>query len=314
MIAEILLILGAAVVLDFALGDPPNRVHPTAWIGRLIGIVTPKLKSQNVVVEKVRGSVAVITIVSLVTLSTYYFLHFIENFVGTVALIIVSIILLKSTIAIKGMEIHARSVMDAIANNDIAAARIKLSSIVGRDTSNLDEQHILSATIESVGESTVDGITSPIFYFAFLGIPGAFAYRAINTLDSMLGYKDDYHKNIGWFSAHLDTIANYIPARITAFLMVVASRIVGADWKNSLHMMKRDSYNTPSMNGGWPMATIAGALRVRLEKNGYYSLGESYERLTLQHCEKAISIMRVTALLFCIVFALPVIILTSLLW
>lgn len=314
MIAEILLILGAAVVLDFALGDPPNRVHPTAWIGRLIGIVTPKLKSQNVVVEKVRGSVAVIAIVSLVTLSTYYFLHFIENFVGTVALIIVSIILLKSTIAIKGMEIHARSVMDAIANNDIAAARIKLSSIVGRDTSNLDEQHILSATIESVGESTVDGITSPIFYFAFLGIPGAFAYRAINTLDSMLGYKDDYHKNIGWFSAHLDTIANYIPARITAFLMVVASRIVGADWKNSLHMMKRDSYNTPSMNGGWPMATIAGALRVRLEKNGYYSLGESYEHLTLQHCEKAISIMKVTALLFCIVFALPVIILTSLLW
>jgi adenosylcobinamide-phosphate synthase len=265
-------------------------------------------------VEKVRGSVAVIAIVSLVTLSTYYFLHFIENFVGTVALIIVSIILLKSTIAIKGMEIHARSVMDAIANNDIAAARIKLSSIVGRDTSNLDEQHILSATIESVGESTVDGITSPIFYFAFLGIPGAFVYRAINTLDSMLGYKDDYHKNIGWFSAHLDTIANYIPARITAFLMVVASRIVGADWKNSLHMMKRDSYNTPSMNGGWPMATIAGALRVRLEKNGYYSLGESYEHLTLQHCEKAISIMRVTALLFCIVFALPVIILTSLLW
>lgn len=314
MIAEILLILGAAVVLDFALGDPPNRVHPTAWIGRLIGAVTPKLKSQNGVVEKVRGSVAVIAIVSLVTLSTYYFLHFIENFVGIVALIIVSIILLKSTIAIKGMEIHARSVMDAIANNDIAAARTKLSGIVGRDTSNLDEQHILSATIESVGESTVDGITSPIFYFAFLGIPGAFTYRAINTLDSMLGYKDDYHKNIGWFSAHLDTIANYIPARITAFLMVVASRIVGADWKNSLHMMKRDSYNTPSMNGGWPMATIAGALRVRLEKNGYYSLGESYEHLTLQHCEKAISIMKVTALLFCVVFALPVIILTSLLW
>lgn len=314
MIAEILLILGAAVILDFALGDPPNRAHPTAWMGRLIGAITPKLKSQYANVEKVRGSVAVITIVSLAALGTYYFLYVIGEFLGTVALIIVSIILLKSAIAIKGMETHARSVMDAIANNDIATARTKLSGIVGRDTSNLDEQQILSATIESVGESTVDGITSPVFYFAFLGIPGAFAYRAINTLDSMIGYKDDYHKNIGWFSAHLDTIANYIPARITAFLMVVASRILGADWKNSLHIMKRDSYNTPSMNGGWPMATIAGALRVRLEKNGCYSLGESYEHLTLQHCEKAITIMKVTALLFCVVFALPVIILTSLLW
>jgi len=308
-----LLILGAAVVLDFILGDPRNKLHPTAWIGRLIGAITPRLKSKYANTEKIKGSVAAVAIVSLAVLSTYYFLYAIENFLGMIALIVVSIILLKSTIAIRGMEMHARSVMDALANNDIDTARSKLSNIVGRDTSQLDEQHVLSATIESVGESTVDGITSPIFYFALFGIPGAFAYRAINTLDSMIGYRDSYHKNIGWFSAHLDTIANYIPARITALLMVIAAKVIGADWKNSLYIMSRDRRNTPSMNGGWPMATIAGALRVRLEKNGYYSLGESYEHLTLQHCEKAISIMKVTTMLFCIVFALPSIILSSLL-
>lgn len=314
MIEEILLILAAAVTLDFIVGDPPNKAHPTAWMGRLVGAITPKLKSSSANVEKFRGTIAAIAIVSLVTLSTFYFLHIIEQFLGIIALVIVSIIMLKSTIAIRGMENHARAVMDALANNDIIAARQRLSEIVGRDTSNLDEQHILSATIESVGESTVDGITSPIFYFALFGVPGAFAYRAINTLDSMIGYKDVYHKNVGCFSAHLDTIANYIPARITAFLMVIASKIVGADWKNSLYIMNRDKHKTPSLNGGWPMSTIAGALRVKLEKIGYYSLGENYEHLTLQHCEKAISIMKVTSILFCIIFAVPAIILSALFW
>lgn len=309
-----LLVLGVAIILDFVVGDPPNRLHPTAWIGRIIGALTPKLKSSVPYVEKFKGAVAVMAVVSLVAASAYYFLHALETFLGAIVLIIVSIILLKSTVAIRGMEMHARAVMDALRNNDIGAARTRLSNIVGRDTSTLDEQHILSATIESVGESTVDGITSPIFYFSIFGIPGALAYRAINTFDSMIGYRDDFHRNIGCFAAHLDTIANFIPARITAFLMVLAARIVGADWKNSLYIMSRDRRKTPSKNGGWPMSTIAGALRVRLEKVGYYSLGEGYEHLTLQHCEKAISIMKVSAILFCILFALPLIVLTSLLW
>ncbi|MEM2759323.1 MAG: cobalamin biosynthesis protein [Nitrososphaerales archaeon] len=314
MVAETLLILGAAVALDFIVSDPPNRLHPTAWVGRLIGAITPKLKGSSANVEKVKGTIFAVIVVSFITLSTFYFLQLIEFFLGMAALVIASIIMLKSTIAIRGMEVHARSVMDALANNDLATARAKLANIVGRETSNLDEQHILSATIESIGESTVDGITSPIFYYALFGIPGAFAYRTINTLDSMIGYRDVYHRDIGWFSAHLDTIANYIPARVTALLMIPASKMVGADWKNSLYIMSRDKHNTPSLNGGWAMAAIAGALRVRLEKIGYYSLGEAHEQLTLLHCIKAISIMKMTTILFCIAVALPAIILISLVW
>lgn len=306
-----LLILGAALALDFAVGDPPNRLHPTAWIGKLIGAITPSLKHRSASIERIKGMIAAIAIVALAVLSAYYLLYFVQELFGLLALAVISVLMLKSTIAIKSMENHVRKVMNAIANNDLSAARINLAKIVGRDTSYLDEQHILSATIESVGESTVDGITSPIFHYALFGVPGAFAYRAINTLDSMIGYRDEYHRNIGWFSAKLDTIANYIPARITAFLMVIASRMIGADWKNSMHIMLRDKDKTPSVNGGWTMSTIAGALRVRLEKIGYYSLGEGYEHLTLQHCETAISLMKITALLFCLVFALPVIVLLA---
>lgn len=310
-LAYTLLILGATLALDFAAGDPPNRLHPTAWIGRLIGSVTPRLKHRSARVERIKGSIAAVAIVALAALSAYYLLYFLQEFFGLVAFVVISILILKSTIAIKGMENHARVVMNALAKNDLERARKDLSKIVGRDTSKLDEQHILSATIESVGESTLDGITSPIFYFALFGIPGAFAYRAINTLDSMIGYKDEYHRNIGWLSVKLDMIANYIPARITGFLMILAAIVIGADWRNSMRTMSRDKYNLASLNAGWTMATIAGALRVRLEKIGSYSLGEGYEPLNLQHCETAISIMKVTTILFCLIFALPAIVLLA---
>lgn len=308
-----LLVLGSALALDLSAGDPPNRLHPTAWVGRLVGAITPSLKHRSANVERFRGTVAALAIVALAVLSAYYLLYFVQEILGLVAFVVISVLIMKSTIAIKGMEGHARTVINALASKDLESARRELAKIVGRDTSKLDEQHILSATIESVGESTVDGITSPIFYFALFGIPGAFAYRAINTLDSMIGYKDEYYRNIGWFSVKLDMVANYIPARITGFLMIIAARIVGADWRNSMMIMNRDKYKTRSMNAGWTMATIAGALRVRLEKIGSYSLGEGYEPLNLQHCETAISIMKITTILFCLMFALPAIVLLALL-
>lgn len=306
-----LLVLAGAVALDLVVGDP-RRVHPTVWIGRLITVLMPRLKHASAGVERARGTVVAIGTVALAAASAYYLIHSLQ-LLGIIALVVGSVLVLKSSIAIRSMENHARTVMDALAAHDIAGARSSLAKIVGRDTSQLDEQHIISATIESVGESTVDGITAPLFYYALFGVPGAFAYRTINTLDSMLGYKDAYHRHIGLFSAKLDTVANYIPARITAMLMVVAASMIGADWKNSLQVMLRDKRKTPSVNSGWPMSSVAGALRVRLEKTGYYSLGEGYEHLTLQHCGKAISMMKITTLLFIAAFTIPAITLLSLL-
>lgn len=308
-----LLILGAAIALDLAIGEPPNRAHPTAWIGRLIGSAVPRLKHPLARTERIRGAIFAIAVVTLVVLSAYYLLQMVGELLGWLALAVLSALMLKSTIAIRSMEVHARAVMRAIAGRDISAARRNLAKIVGRDTSHLDEQHILSAMIESISESTVDGITAPMFHYALFGIPGALAYRAINTLDSMIGYKDQYHRNIGFFSARMDTIANFIPARISAFLMVIAARMVGADWRNSMRILQRDKQKTPSLNAGWPISSVAGALRVRLEKVGYYSLGENYEHLTLQHCEKALTMMKINALLFGLIFVVPAIVLLSLL-
>ena len=296
--------LAASVFADWLFGDPPNRYHPVAWLGRLIGYIVPRLKGGS---ERAKGTVFAVLLVAAAGLAIHFIMFASMYLAGIIALAVASAIVLKITIAMRGMERHARAIMSCLEAGDLAGARQNLSMIVRRRTDDLDEQHVLSATIECVSESTVDGITAPIFYYSLFGPAGAFAFRAINTLDSMIGYKDDYFSDIGWMSARMDTAANYIPARITAFLMVASARILGADWKNSLSMLQRDHAKTFSPNAGYPMATMAGALRVRLEKIGHYALGDEQEPASLEKCKEAISIMKLTTVLFCIGVSAPMI-------
>jgi adenosylcobinamide-phosphate synthase len=296
--------LAGGIGIDWLFGDPPNKYHPVAWLGQLIGFFLPRLKGGS---EKSKGTIFAISLVITVALGVHFLVFAGRYLAGLIELVIVSAVILKITIAVKGMDRHTKAIINSLEASDLEASRHNLSMIVRRKTDDLDEQHILSATIECISESTVDGITGPIFYYSLFGPAGAFAYRAINTLDSMVGYHDNYFKDIGWMSARLDTAANYIPARLTALLMIVSARILGADWKNSLNILQRDHYKTFSLNAGYPMATMAGALRVRLEKIGHYTLGDNQEPVTLEKCRKAISIMKLTTLLFCIVVSVPVV-------
>jgi adenosylcobinamide-phosphate synthase len=295
--------LAGGIAIDWVIGDPPNKYHPVAWLGQLIGFFLPRLKGGS---ERAKGTILAISLVIMVALAVHFLVYASSYLAGLIELVIVSAITFKITIAVKGMELHTKAIMNCLEACDLKATRHNLSMIVRRKTDDLDEQHILSATIECISESTVDGITGPIFYYSLFGPAGAFAYRAINTLDSMAGYPDDYFKDIGWMSARLDTAANYIPARLTAFLMVVSAKILGADWKNSLDIVLRDHDKTFSLNAGYPMATMAGALRIRLEKIGHYTLGDNQEPVTVEKCKKAISMMKLTTLLFYIVVSIPV--------
>src|ERR671912_211262 len=315
MVQEYLLTgLVIGVTVDFLLDDPPNRYHPVAWLGKLIEFFIPKLKDNNKSArkEKLKGIVfatgLVVTFGLTIHLTVSASLHVLEGLI----LILGSILILKVTISVRGMEKHIDEIVFELRANNWKSAQQKLSMIVRRDTVQLDEQHILSAMIECIGESIVDGIVSPLFYYTFLGPAGAFVYRVINTLDSMVGYFDNYYKDIGYMSARLDTVANYLPARITALLMVISASIIGADWKNSMQILQRDHNKTLSPNAGYPMATMAGALRIKLEKIGHYSLGEGYEDTTIEKCLAAISIMKLTTILFCIIFSIPLISLLNL--
>lgn len=306
---DLLVALVGAIILDLLLGDPSNKYHPVAWLGRLIGFFVPKLKDNNNYTkkERVKGIIFSNSLLIAFGIITHVGAISAVHVFGSIGLFMFSALILKITIAIRGMEKHANAIMSSLERNDLLKAQHNLSAIVRRDTNNLDEQHVLSGTIECIGESVVDGITSPLFYYSFFGPAGSFAYRIINTLDSMIGYQDDYYKDIGWMSAILDSFANYIPARITAFLMIIVAKFIGADSKKSLETLKRDHNKTASINAGYPMATMAGALRIRLEKIGYYSIGEEYEPSSIEKCKTAISIMKLTTFLFCIILSAPLI-------
>jgi adenosylcobinamide-phosphate synthase len=315
---NMLLALVGGICVDLLLGDPRNKFHPVAWLGQLIECFIPKLKQNgsnsvnSIYVNKERKERSRAIIFSVLLIVVFgVIVHIcaiaIMHIAGSIAFIVFCALILKITIAIKGMEKHAIAIMCALEDRDLINARFSLSMIVKRDTRNLDEQHVISGTIESIAESIVDGITSPLFYYSILGPAGAFSYRIINTLDSMLGYTDTYHKNIGWMPAVLDTAANYFPARITAIIMMIAARIVHADWKKSIQILRRDHGKTSSCNAGYPMAAMAGALRIRLEKIGYYSLGDQCEAPSIEKCKAALSVMKCTAVVFCVIFSAPLI-------
>ena len=311
MIIESIMIVVFALALDFVAGDPKSKHHPTACIGSLIAQLTPNAKKLG----KLGGFLLVLAVTAIVSTLLVVLdigINFISvNYIEFIISIIAGSILLKTTIAIRGMEKHALAVVESIDQDNLDAARDKLALIVKRNTKELDKNHILSGVLESVSENTVDGITGPLFYFALLGLPGAFVYRIINTIDSMIGYKNSIFQNVGWFGANCDKILNYIPARLTAFVMVLSAVIVGADWKNSYQIMKRDGTKTESLNAGYPMAALAGALQTKFEKIDHYSLGEGSFELTKHHIKSAIILMKMTSIIFCGIFVIPIIIILS---
>jgi len=313
MISEfILLTLAGGIALSFLLVDPPNRFHPVSWFGKLVSYFTPKLKHKSSPKEqKLKGIIFALILTFGISVVSYYFSITLYKLFGMVALLIFSLLVLKFTMAILTLEKHISAVIYALEEKNLIDARKNLSFIVGRKTDTLDREHIISATIESIGESLVDGIGSVLFYYSLFGPPGAIAYRIINTLDSMIGYTDKYHYDIGWMAAKLDTISNYVPARLCALLLVISSKIVGADWKNSILIMRKDHNNTPSLNGGYPMSALAGALRVRLEKVGYYELGINIEPLSIKKCKNALNMVKLSVILFFVIVSIPMVLLLS---
>ena len=315
MIIESLSVIALALLLDFIFGDPKNKYHPTAWIGSLIAKLTPLCKNSSDMIEKFGGIILILSatgiVATLIVLLDIGITLVATDVLTIVISIIIGGILLKTTIAIKGMERHAMAVLSSIENNDIESARDNLSMIVKRNTKNLDKNHVFSGVIESISENTVDGVTGPLFYFGLFGLPGAFVYRVINTADSMIGYKTSIFKNVGWFAANCDKTLNYIPSRLTGLTMILSAMVLGHNWQNSYHIMMRDGKKTQSPNAGYPMAAIAGALGTKFEKINHYSLGDGEVEFSKDHIKSAISMMKVTSIIFSVIVVVPIVMLLS---
>jgi adenosylcobinamide-phosphate synthase len=309
-------LLALAITIDLLFGDPsPNypwrlrfKLHLAVWMGKLTKALASHLKNSNPRIERVNGVFLALIVILTFTLPVYFGLRLIYISLGFLVYLLVAAVILKLTICIKLETDWGIAVAKAIESGDLAEAR-KYAHFSRRDAQNLTGSQIASSVIESIAENLTDFKLSPIFYYFFFGVSGAVAFKAINTLDGMVGFRDPEHIHIGWFSATLDTIVNYIPARLTTILIVLASAILGEDYKNAWAIAHRDQAKVPSRNHGWQMAAMAGALRVQLEKPGHYVIGDQIEDLASNKILCALKIRNV-AIILCILFMLPILLLT----
>ena len=267
------------------------------------------LKSPNPKIEKLNGVFLALIVIATITVPVIIGVWFIfillgYTLLGSVVYVLFAAVILKLTICIKLETDGSIAVAKAIETGDLTEAK-KYAHFSRRDSRNLTGSQIISSVIESMAENLTDFKLSPILYYASFGLPGAVAFRAVNTLDGMVGFKDPEHINTGWFSATLDTIVNYIPARLTTILIIAAAAILGEDYKSGWAIACRDHAKVPSRNHGWQMAAIAGALRVQLEKPGKYIVGDSIEELTPNKIMRALKI-RDVAIVLCGLLTLPI--------
>ena len=295
-----------AYVLDLIFGDPQNVIHPVQVIGKIIST------GEKILLRKkykfLAGAVLNIFTVSI----TYTLMYLISKSVKiSVFFMIIEIYLMYTIFSINSLAREGNRVYRILKEGDIEKARKDLSYLVSRDTEMMDEKMIIRSTMETISENTVDGIVAPMFYMFLGGMPLAMAYKAINTLDSMVGYKNEKYMEFGKFSAKVDDVANFIPARITGILIVLASMILGYDYKNSLKIFLRDRKNHSSPNSAHSEASVAGALGVQFGgKVSYFgkeidkpTIGDKTKEFELEDIRKNIRIMYVTSFLSLVMFS-----------
>jgi len=240
-----------------------------------------------------------IAIVALFAVPTYFLLSYLKG-ISLVAYVIVGALLLKLTFSFRGLRRTALKIKNLLQNDKLDKARFELHALVSRDTSTLSQPQLVSATVESVAESTCDSFVAPLFFFLIFGVPGAIAYRVISTLDSRIGYHGRY-EYLGKFASRVDDVLNYIPARITALLLVAAAFFSGRSGKRAWRVALSDHSKTASPNAGWPMAAAAGALNVQLEKANHYKLGNGGAALTPKTIDKSLTLMRLAAVFWVLI-------------
>lgn len=255
-----------ASILDLIFGDPEWFPHPIRGIGKLINLLEKTFRgNRSKRTERIKGAVAALVTLGITFILGYLFIN-LSRSLRYLAWIYLGYI----CISIRDLQIKAKDIYKELKKWDINKARQKLSRIVGRDTQGLSKEKIITATVESIAESTNDGIIAPLFYLVIGGPLLGITYKAINTLDSMLGYKNEKYMHFGWFSARLDTIANYVPARICGILISISSFVTGRNFRNSFKILLRDGRNHPSLNSGISEAAMAGALGIKLGGPAYY--------------------------------------------
>lgn len=286
-------ILLIAVALDRLRGEYPAVLHPVVWLGKTISLLLKVAPRQGRWRPLIFGALLTFGMCGLSAAATLLVLHLVKPIF--LLELLVGAYLLKASCALRELTEAARRVNQPLQDGDLPAARLALRSLCSRDPANLDAAEMRAATIQSLAENLSDSWIAPLFYYLLLGVPGAVVYRTINTLDAMIGYRGEYEW-LGKVAARLDDIINWLPARLTAGLLLIVGWCLRKDVRSGWRILRRDGSRTPSPNGGRPMAAMAGLLGVALEKKGVYVLGDPHQPLTFEKVQEARRLVTVAGL------------------
>ena len=299
-------ILFFAVIFDLVIGDPGGKFHPVVLIGKLITLTEKHLYKKQSTHQKMIFLGALTTfIVLFITWGITYATTLLLKFPLSEYLLA---LLLSFTISIRSLTDRGTEIYKTLSKGNLAEARVKLSYIVSRDTKKLDEGEVIRGTLETMSENFIDGFIAPLFWYLIFGLPGAYVYRASNTLDAMVGYRNERYEYFGKIAAKTDDLLNYLPARIGGIVLIIAGFILGFDAKRAILTWSRDAKFHPSPNAGIPESVIAGLLGVRLGGNNYYGekvhfrayLGEAVNEFKKQHIMDVRTILFFSTLIFTI--------------
>ncbi|MCI0351150.1 MAG: adenosylcobinamide-phosphate synthase CbiB [Acidobacteriales bacterium] len=309
--------------LDWLIGDPAWLPHPVRWMGRMIvgGERPLRIVARTPCSEFVVGLLLTVVVVSAFGAGGWSLLFWLRGWSPALALV-VSVYLAASTLATRSLLDEARAVRRLLLNDDLLSARQQVARIVGRDTQDLDESEITRAVIETLAESASDGIVAPMLYLTIGGVPAALAYKAINTLDSMIGHRGARYEYFGKCAARLDDAANFVPARLTATLFVLSAWTLRLDWRSAWRVFWREGAKHKSPNAGRPEAAMAGALGVRLGGTNFYDgephhgqyLGDAQQLLDSRALNNALQLTRYVSLLMFALCWTALLLITRRLW
>jgi adenosylcobinamide-phosphate synthase len=294
-------ILGLALLWDRFLGEPPARIHPVVGVGKVVEVATTSAMTGDPPSDRIAGSAMAVAI-PVATMAVASLAMRLLGKMGTIATVGGGAFLLKASFAVRSMDEHVSDVAAMLRVGDAKQARDRLSRLVTRDTSGYAADDVASAAISTVAENATDSVVGPLFMYGLFGVPGVMTYRAIDTLDSMVGYRD-HRRHFGEASARLDDVMNLVPARLAGGAVVVAAALSGMDAGRSARMMAAEHARTPSPNSGWPIAAAAGALGVEVEKKGVYRLGAGNRRPDVTDIDRSMTLFKGAALIAAVVAA-----------
>jgi adenosylcobinamide-phosphate synthase len=302
-----------AYILDLIIGDPRGFPHPVIYIGKLITFLEKQIRKTAKTEQALRiGGIFLTLITVLVPFTLTWGILFLAAKVHPYLFYFMNILIMWTCLATKSLQTESMKVYLALVGEDLPQARINLSYIVGRDTRELSEDEVIKATVETVAENTADGIIAPLFYMVIGGAPLAIVYKAINTMDSMIGYKNEQYLYLGRAAAKLDDLANWIPARITGIFLAISTLFLRFNVCGSFRILRRDRLNHTSPNCGYPEAATAGALDIQLGGTHTYfqqtiykpTIGDDARPVEGEDIKRTVKLMYLATVVTMVVFSL----------